>query len=195
MEYTKNVPSAGEHPRFLCDIDNLTNLIKSDDAEKNEDWSQPPYQSAQPLIFDEQFYGPRPSIDELESSLDGTTPVTLRFKDVSNTVLRQHLTLGNKLDSDAQISSDGSCNQSNQGPSSFGKSDPEYDPDISSVSNDSEVDDNHQVGQIGQHFQNGDGMIPGAIDDSDFDAIVSTNHGTLSSVKYLIHVKLESTGQ
>jgi hypothetical protein len=177
MEHAKKVLSEEEHPIFLQE--GRVKLIVPDDAEGSQAWSEPHDESVLSSTTDGQVPDPRPSEEEFGSSPDSRLSVALGYMEINSRAVGQNRNLGDELVGNAQTSRNEAHDQSVEGPETFEKSGPEYDPSPSSSSDDWESDGDRQqrpaeYGQAGQHFQNGDGLVgPMVIDDSDLDAVVS----------------------
>lgn len=198
MEHTPGVLSEGEFPTFSLNIEDVSaKSIVQDKIAESQDWSGPHDESALSATSDEQFSDTRPWGDEIRPSPRQKKLVVLRYKKKqvnSRAVRRARNLLGSELVSNATTSSHGT-RESVDGPDTSEQSGSDSESESSGASNDSELDENLQVGLAGKQFPDGDSPKPDFIEDADLDITVRRPPCTMLMVKQLIFHFTEPTGR
>jgi alkanesulfonate monooxygenase SsuD/methylene tetrahydromethanopterin reductase-like flavin-dependent oxidoreductase (luciferase family) len=174
MEPIKKVLSGGEHPIYLQygSDDGSAEVAAHDEAEGSQGWSEPHDGLALSSASDEQDLATGSSGKDIGASPRRKLVVALKYKQVraNNRAVRR---ARNLLGSD--LASRGARDRRNGSLESFENFGTDSESIASTSSEDPGLDGDLQVGQAGQQFQDGNEPIPDFNDDSDLDAIVSTD--------------------
>ena len=159
------VLSGGDHPIYLVgcgsDDEGSAKVVAHDEADGSQEWSESHDDSALSSVSDDQALSSRSDEEGL-----GASPPGKQLRANNRLFRRTQKLLGSELASKEAHSQRNACFQSLE------QSESDSDSVTSSSGDDSGLERNLEVGQ---QFQDGNGPIPGFIDDSDLDAVVSTD--------------------